>query len=340
MEIILYCLLAFTTSAILTWLTRLYAIKKAILDIPNERSSHQIPTPRGGGLAIAITFSTMLVWLGWMHFLEPKVVIGLVGGGASLAVIGYCDDVYTVRASWRVLVHFFSAIWAVYFLGHFQHSNLSLISEICYYLVAILGITWCINFYNFMDGIDGIASSQGIFMALTAGVALTSLGIYNLSLVMWLFAAIIIGFAIWNWPPAKIFLGDVGSGYLGFMFSAFGFYTTEEKLIPLSFWMLIFTIFLCDATFTLIYRLHKGNRWDIPHKEHAYQHLVSYGATHKQVTMSILGLNCFVIFPAALAILHWPSRSLMILIVTFTSFLLMWKWIKSLEILPQDLSNA
>ena len=180
-----------------------------------------------------------------------------------------------------------------------------------------------------MDGIDGLAGSEGIFIALASGMALGWLGSYHVAIIAWLLAASISGFTLWNWPPAKIFLGDVGSGYLGFIFAVFGLYTVNKNFLPITFWCIILAVFLWDATFTLIYRMLQGKKWYSAHREHAYQHVVSLGASHKKTTLSILIINFCILLPIAFGIIYWPMQSIWLMASSILGLWLLWAWIKS-----------
>jgi Fuc2NAc and GlcNAc transferase len=333
-------LFAFVLSAAITWIMRVYALRKAIFDIPNERSSHCIPTPRGGGVAIVLTFILSLLWLRESRWIESGITYALIGGGLMIAAIGYCDDVYSSKARTRIFIHFLAAVWALHWLGGYAVLDLGswkIHFPMVGYTLALIGIIWCINLYNFMDGIDGLAGSEGIFVGLGSGIALVWSGTPDLALVLWLLTASIAGFTIWNWPPAKIFLGDVGSGFLGYVFAVIGLYTINKGLLPISFWWVILAIFLCDATFTLVYRAYQGKPWYSAHREHAYQRLIAYGATHKQVTASILFVNCFLLLPAAYATIYWPTKSLWFIVGSIICLWLVWTWINRLR--PKNVAH-
>lgn len=334
-DILISIFLTFLISTGLTWLVRLYALRQSILDIPNERSSHCVPTPRGGGIAIVLTFISCVVWLGASKQIDIHLVWALVGGGLAIALIGYCDDIFTIKARWRFLMHFLVALWTIFWLGNaniFDVNTKNFYIQNCLTLITLIGIIWCINFYNFMDGIDGLASGEGLFVAIASGIALTMTGENHLSHIMWLLAAAIAGFAVWNWPPAKIFMGDVGSGFLGFVFAALGLYSINHKILSITFWWIILAVFLCDATFTLIYRIYQGKKWYSAHREHAYQHATIYGATHKKVSVSIILFNCCILMPLAFATLCWPTYSFWLLGSTILGLWLVWAWIKSLPL--------
>lgn len=333
-QIILGCLLVFLFSTLITWLTCIYAVRKKIIAIPNERSSHQIPTPQGGGIAIVLTFIVAVLWLGLYGLIEPHLVWALAGS-VAIAVIGYCDDMYNVKIRWRIVIHFFMACWAVYWLHGFSildlgsHKvNLNWMGSV----LAVFGITWCINLYNFMDGIDGLAGSEALFAAVASGLALWIIGDLNTAFMLWLLAAAVAGFTLWNWPPAKIFLGDVGSCFLGYVLAVFAIHSANKSLLPIAFWFILLAVFICDSTFTLFLRILQRKRWYSAHREHAYQHLVQYGISHKQITTSIFILNILLLLPLAFAVLFWPLKTLWFLLGTIICLFLLWSTIKSLRI--------
>ncbi|EKD55047.1 MAG: hypothetical protein ACD_60C00028G0044 [uncultured bacterium] len=333
-KIIFFCVCTFLFTIFMTWVIRCHALRKAILDIPNERSSHRIPTPRGGGIAIVLSFLISLTGLYLAGWIDANFTVALIGGGLIIAITGYCDDIYSLKARSRILLHILAAMWALYWLGGFPVLDIG-IEKITLphmgYLLALITIIWCTNFYNFMDGIDGLAGSEGIFVALASGIALSLMGAFHLSIVMYLLTASILGFTVWNWPPAKIFLGDVGSGFLGFVFAVIALHTANQQLLSVFFWLTLSGIFLWDATFTLLYRALRGKRWYEAHREHAYQHLIALGANHKQVTISITLFNCCLLLPMACVIFYWPAYLLKLTSLSILSLGFTWIFIKSLS---------
>ena len=299
---------------------RIYVLHKNILDVPNDRSSHLLPTPRGGGVSFSLLFTISSLWLVLQHKIPISLFYAL-RGGILIAIIGWLDDVISIHAKWRAMMHVVVASWAVYWIGGV--SELGIVG----YPLAIVGIVWCINLYNFMDGIDGLASVEGIFISLSAALALSLLGISGISLLCLLLAGIIAGFLVWNWPPAKIFMGDVGSGYLGYVFSVLAIATTNFNMLSLAFWMTIAAVFLCDATFTMLYRLFNGERWYEAHRKHAYQRLVKYGFDHRTVTLGVLFINLFILFPVALVIFLKPHWYFGILSLVIAWLFILWMFI-------------
>lgn len=316
---------------LLTNVMRSLSLRHRILDIPNARSSHQIPTPRGGGVAIVTVFLLSLSTLVLMHKTPWDLSVALLGGGFMIALLGYLDDLYQIKNSYRLSLHFAASLWALYFIGGFPIIDVGIahiVNPKVGFFLGLLGIVWSINFYNFMDGIDGLAGMQGLFMAISASVLLSYLGVSAISLVFALVAATLLGFTILNFPPAKIFLGDVGSGFLGFVFAVLSIYCAKQLLLPLNFWLILSGVFLWDATFTLFYRIGKGDRWYQAHREHAYQALILRGLSHQQVTLGILGFNVLVLLPLSVAALFKPAHSFYFMLFSTSLIFILWVLIK------------
>jgi Fuc2NAc and GlcNAc transferase len=295
----------FTCSVLMTGVIRSYAIQKQLIDNPNERSSHTIATPRGGGVSIVIIFSIILLILYLLNQIELNYFTALFVGGLLVGTIGFLDDHRHIPAGWRMSVHFLAALWAIYWLGDNSIINLSegiLHHGLYIDLVALFMIVWFLNLYNFMDGIDGIAGIEAIT---TAGAAAFILILtspvsgqhQNYVLTLLILAVAVLGFLVWNWPPAKIFMGDVGSGYLGYLFALFIIDTAIDTMMTVWVWFILLGVFIVDATLTLLRRIVDGKRWYEAHRNHAYQHAAQRWNSHRKITLSVLSINIFWLFP-------------------------------------------
>ena len=306
----LLLLIAFFATVLLTGLSRRYALHHMILDIPNERSSHNTPTPRGGGLAIAVTLSIGTALLGWLGVLEVKIAWALLVGGILVAGIGWLDDHRHVPPHWRVMVHVLAAIWAIVFIGGIDRLQLG--GSVWHLgwlgsLLAVIAIVWLINLYNFMDGIDGLAGLEGVTTGLCAASLMWWSGDFGLATAAALIAICCGGFLWWNWPPAKIFMGDVGSSLLGYCFAVLALASEKSGEIPAVVWMILLAVFIMDATFTLIARILRGEQWYTAHRSHAYQRGVQLGYSHRRVTSIVGGINLLILFPLAAMAAAYPE---------------------------------
>jgi len=298
-------LLAFSASWILTGLLRRYALSKSLIDIPNVRSSHSIPTPRGGGVAVVITFLVALVILWLMSFLEGTVVLALMGSGLLISIIGFIDDHGHIAARWRLISHFTAAVWVVFWLGGMPpfmlfgvELDIGLVGE----LFAVVAIVWLLNLYNFMDGIDGIAGIEALSVTIVAGMLMFHLskleggGMVTLNILL---LSAVVGFLVWNFPPAKVFMGDAGSGFIGLMLGSLALYSTHLEQQMLWVWSILLGVFIVDATYTLVRRLLRGDKVYEAHRSHAYQYASRKFESHKLVTLSVLMINIFWLTPWA-----------------------------------------
>lgn len=306
-------------STILTGFVRNYAFKKAIVDVPNDRSSHKTPTPRGGGLAIVAVFIVALVIMYANGLVSESFFLGMSIGSISVASIGFWDDHYHIPARWRILVHFAASGWALYFMGGVPPLllgsycvNLGLFGNI----VGVVLLVWMLNLFNFMDGIDGIAAVEGICVSGGAALIMSINGGSNSqSLLLLVLVAGCMGFLVWNWPPAKIFMGDVGSGFLGFVLCLMAFSDSASKGINIWSWFILSGIFVVDATVTLIRRISRGERFYLAHRSHAYQILSRRFGSHLKVTLGALAINIIWLLPFAFFAAKYSQYSIALLVI-------------------------
>ena len=286
------------------WLTgrvRRYALQKQMLDVPNARSSHSAPTPRGGGLAIVVSFLVAVLVMAATGLIAGDVAVALIGGGGGTALIGFMDDRKHVPARWRLLAHFGAALWALAWLFPWSGTLDSALWRMPLLAAALLfGAVWMLNLYNFMDGIDGIAASEAVTVSLGGGVLLWMCGAPGMALMALCLAGASLGFLVWNFPPAKIFMGDAGSGFLGFIFACFAIGSLQLGPHVLAGWCVLLAAFASDASVTLLRRLLRGERVWEAHRSHAYQRLSRYFGAHRPVTLGFAAINVVWLVPLAL----------------------------------------
>ncbi len=276
----------FLFSFALTYLIKQYAIKNSLIAEINERSSHTVPTPHSGGIAIAITWFIGLIYLFSQQQIEPSLFYALTTG-AIISIVSYFDDLHELSPKLRLLVQSLVACLGLYFLGGFKEINLfffTVENPIVTNVFAFFMILWFINLYNFLDGIDGYAGSEAIFLAL-AGFILFG-GDHFLIL-----AVSVLGFLLWNWHRAKIFMGDVGSTLLGYTVAIFTLYYANEASTNLWVWITLFGLFWFDATLTLLRRYKNKEKLSQGHKKHAYQRLNQSGWKHDKVVLFSILVN-------------------------------------------------
>jgi Fuc2NAc and GlcNAc transferase len=327
----LLLLVTFLTSAGLTYLLRIYTLKKNIIDVPNTRSSHTLPTPRGGGLSLVLVFLVVLVGFIWTRTLSLWSGGMLFLAGVMVALVGWLDDHGNIHALVRLFVHLLSSVLIVLAFGglpEFVAFGLTVSLGWLGDLLAVIALAWILNLYNFMDGIDGIAGVEAVTSTLIAGILLyVEFGFSEASGLHFFLSAAVLGFLLWNFPPAKIFMGDVGSGFLGLMLGALALYSASLAPQMLWVWLILLGVFIIDATLTLLRRLLRGDKVYEAHRSHAYQYASRYFNRHKPVTLSVIAINLLWLAPLAyLTVIGWIDGALGLLIAYAPLVWLAWRF--------------
>jgi Fuc2NAc and GlcNAc transferase len=324
-DILIIFILLFVVSTLFTGLYRSYAIRKDLLDHPNHRSSHTQPTPRGGGVVFCVLFLCCAAILPHFHF-APADSLKVLGVPALMvAILGYLDDIHSLPAKLRFAIQMAAAIIFLYLLeadySNYLHGWLIALHSVGFILM-IVGMVWSTNLYNFMDGTDGIASVEAITIFGIGGVLLWMQGAHQLAFLSWSLVASVCGFLVWNWPKAKIFMGDVASSFLGFLVIPFALFGYFEYGLSIFVWFILYLAFTMDATLTLFRRLLHREKIYEAHKLHAYQRLHQAGLSHRQVLYVMIGLNLIFSGLSLLAMKysHWLLEITLISVFIYLCF--------------------
>jgi len=289
-NIYLISILLLFLSFILTYIIRLITLHHKILDIPNERSSHTVPTPRGGGLAFVVTWYLGISILFYFDSIDNHLYFALLCG-LLLSGISIIDDLLDIKPFIRLFIQVLTAILACIFLNGINPisiSGLVIASKYLLYPLVIIGIVWFINLYNFLDGIDGYASLEAI-------IILFVMFFFTGNSICLILIAPVTGFLFWNWPKAKIFMGDIGSTQLGFILIVLGIYFHDKTELSIINWIMLSSLFWFDATLTLFRRWRNKEKITVAHKKHAYQRAVQAGLSHQQTVLISFVINLFII---------------------------------------------
>ena len=311
-------------AVLVTWFALVYARRRGLLDQPGKRRSHTQPTPRGGGIGIvaAIVLAGVPAWcvldraLPWVQPAALAVAVLVV------ALIGWRDDHAPLPVVPRLLVHTCAALlvgaaalapWAMRDPKHWW---------ILLPLVPVL--IGFINAHNFMDGIDGILGQQGLFVMLGYGVLSVWLGHAGLAALAFATAAGCLGFLVFNWPPAKIFMGDVGSGALGLAIGAVAAFVVQRN--PGMIWAcaILPSAFLVDSGLTLAWRMLADQRWYAPHRQHLYQWLVRVNWSHASTDVGYMIWNLAVVAPLAALAACQPAHGVWYFVAAWVAAACVW----------------
>ncbi len=325
---------AFVSSALGVKVFTAWSLRKEFFDVPNDRSSHTTPTPRGGGLVIVLV--CLLGYLAIGFVVGLPLSWGYIAGAVLVAAISWLDDLYSLPFWSRLAVHVLAAgvliwdvgFWSEIFLPLFS-ADITLGSTIGLLFTAGW-VVWLLNAYNFMDGIDGIAATQAVISSVAWAILALILDIPSAFFFAGIVAASSTGFLIHNWQPAKIFMGDVGSAFLGFTLAAMPLIARSEirmelPLLPIVSVLFVW-FFVFDTVFTLTRRLFARRRVWEAHREHIYQKLIIQGVQHSTVTL-LYGLSSallctVVLFALGRSEIHqWLAFSSLIVLTLFITYL-------------------
>ena len=300
-------------SAVLCGLYLLLARRWQILDTPNERSSHQRPTPHGGGAPLLLAFNVGLVFTASWYGAWNAALVTLAVAAFCLMVLGVIDDLRGLSVRLRFTIYgLLCVLVAVILLQPVSAGGALLV------LLAALAMLWSLNLYNFMDGIDGIAATQCILAC--CGVALLTWGTggdASYALFCLLLAASHCGFLVWNLPPARLFMGDAGSVPTGFLMAGLALLAMVQGQISPLCWLVLLAVFVTDASWTLVWRMLSGQPFTQPHRLHAYQRLSRYWGSHRAVDILLLALSVMWLFPLAWAVHIWPNYGFLLVILAY-----------------------
>ena len=332
--------LAFTATVV-TYLCCLLVIRRAhkweLMDNPNHRSSHQAPTPSGGGIGLAFAGSLVGVYFLAVEPLNWYFVVVLIIS-CVLAGVGLHDDRKPMSARWRLGIQVILAGSLLCVLGGLPKMQLFIeawFSRTLIYAFLLLVIVWWINLYNFMDGIDGLAAMQTVFMLLVGAALLVwpRPDLLDSPTIVWMLciAGATAGFLFLNWAPAKIFMGDVGSTYLAFMLLSFGLLSIRNEFIPvvtgLAMWAILGATFATDASITLMTRMLTSKRWREGHRSHVYQRLARRLGGHRTVTLLYLAVNVFWLLPLAVVCVRYPQWAVAWAIIAYLPLIVLAIWL-------------
>lgn len=324
---------SFLLSLLLTWYLSHPASFLYILDKPNARSLHTNPIPCGGGIAI---MTSLLIGMVFVYTLlgETEYVLWLGISSLFIAAISFLDDYRTLPFFYRLVTHFFAAyvflaqsdLWIKYII---LPNVMWTLPHALYVVISLLFIVWMVNLYNFMDGMDGLAGGMAIIgfgsLALWGGLAHNTVFVIINLMIMGAAA----GFLVFNFPPAKIFMGDTGASTLGFLAATLILWGSAENIFPLWVALLLFSPFIVDATITLFRRLLQGEKIWMAHKTHYYQRLIQLGLGHKRTALWEYGLMILCSISASFALylkptLQWGVLLIWLIFYIFLIYLVTW----------------
>ncbi len=312
--------------------------QKGLIDFPEDRRLHRIETPRGGGVLMALAMLIGLVWIAIISSVSQPLIVVMVIIGLVTA-LGWLEDLKPRSIVLRLIAQFAIASLVIVLMGPLESIHLwrsqMLNLPVFFVATALIGLVWVMNLHNFMDGSDGMAASQGLFCGLAYATlfALNSEP-FGLALAL-LLSGSCLGFLFWNWPPARLFMGDSGSLLIGVVVGLLAYHGLQTQSASLTMCLIISSVFVVDTTATLVSRVVSGQRWYNAHATHAFQQLVAGGLSHGQVLVVYWALNLGVVAPALFVAMRDSAREPVVGLVVFALLIVGWWNVQHRAIRPK-----
>ena len=291
-----------------------------VMAVPNDRSSHRLPTPHGGGAPMLLAFTLGLLVAGLWYEPWAAGYTVLAELGFLLMLLGLADDLWSLSVPLRFGGYGLSCLVAAFLLLPQPLAGGVLLDGVLVLGVA-LAMLWLLNLYNFMDGIDGIAASQCLLACAAAALLSWHSGGRDYPLFCLLLAASQLGFLVWNWPPARLFMGDAGSIPTGFLLAGLALLGWVEGRLNISCWLVLLAIFITDASWTLLWRMATGQPFTQAHRLHAYQRLSVHWGSHLRVDLLLAAIFCGWLLPLAWLADIYPKSSFLLVILAYLPLL-------------------
>ena len=273
---------------------RKFAIKNNIIANINFRTLHEKPTPRGGGIIFSSVFIISVIILYLNNEINFNLLLVFSLGAFFAATVGYIDDLIGIKAPIKLLLQILMSLWLIYCFDGGLLNMIDLLNGWPSWFISLFLLTWLINTYNFIDGIDGMAISGAILILCTLSLTLIiSNNITNLLILFLTLLSSCLGFLFFNWPKATIFMGDSGSIFLGYIFGALIIYSTMTGEVHFFTWLIVFGYYLADTTTTTLIRILTVKNWYHSHRSHAYQNLARVLNSHFKITIGVFIYHLF-----------------------------------------------
>jgi len=302
--------------------------RQRVIDLPNSRSAHSLATPRGGGIAIALAMACLSCALYWLKLLSLTQVVVLLSA-LPVAIVGFFDDISSLPVRYRLSFHIVIAGLALWVLGPVPEAFFSgwlMLPSILQGAILVLALVWLLNLYNFMDGIDGLAALQCVFVSLAGAFFLRE----TMPGLMWVclgLAGCQLSFLFWNWTPARLFMGDSGSTFCGYFLGVLGLLSHYAMALSVWVWVLLMGSFIADTTYTLIRRLMTGHSITEGHATHAYQQLSRRFNSHLGVAFLMMAVNVIWLFPMAYLAAIQPENGVFLAFSGIVPLMLLAAWL-------------
>ena len=313
-------ILTLTISTIGCYFYPKLAFKCGAIAAPNFRSLHSRMIPRGAGIVIVICVLLVLVVLSLIRAIDFYLYLPILIGGLLVSIVGFTDDCFELSARFRMFTQLLIAVWVCFWFANGVDLNIGFVFiniGLLKFPITIFLLVWFYNLFNFIDGSDGLAASAVIYISMVFSVICFLEHQQMLLLLLALLCSATLGFIIFNWPPAKIFLGDVGTSFCSYMISVVAIISIWQEHFNIWVWLIALGYYLSDTTFTTLVRVIKFPKtWYHPHRSHAYQNLARIGG-HLKILLLVWAFNLLWFLPLAVLAYIFPKQSALFFIIAY-----------------------
>ena len=315
-----FFLCIFFLAVLFTGVIEKVAARLGLIDYPVARSAHLNPKPSGGGIVIIGIFLLCTCFYYFFGHISDHIFYALLGT-IPIAAVGLFDDLSRASLRLRLLTQFLAVFWVIFWFEGVPSIDFSLFEIANPWALMILGVisvVWLLNLYNFMDGIDALAATEVLFVNAMSSIFAIQIGDMTLALLSASLFAASAGFLVWNWPPAKLFMGDVGSSSIGFILGVLALASMHSGTLTAWTWLILLGVFVADSGVTLIVRFINKEKWHEGHSCHAYQNAARRWGSHEKVVVWMLIVNLIWLAPLSWLSFLYPKNGFYICFVALT----------------------
>ena len=290
------------------------ANKFGFKSVPHVGGVRQDIVITSGGIAFGCAYLVMILIFHYFQGLPQQIVTSLVLGSGIMMIVGFLDDIYSLSSITRLLVQF---AFVAFLLWNFDATTFSYGNPVIMIPIYFFGLTWLINTFNFIDGADGLVSTNSLIFSLTGGIFCFSSGNTSVAIVLWMLSAVNISFLYFNWSPAKVFMGDSGSLMIGSIYSIIIVNSLYSEISTIWAWLILLSIFYVETTITLIVRLiRRENVFKSHHSLHAYQQLIIRTGKHNKPAIFSIIISMIWTIPMSILSYNFPNYGFYITLIT------------------------
>jgi len=286
-----------------------------LFSVPHQGGVRKDIIPTSGGISFGMIYLLIVIGISAYFDVPQNYFYSIIIGSGFIMIIGFMDDIFHLSSGFRLFIQLAFVVFVCYMFGLPQ--SIHSLDKLLILMIIIIGSIWMINTFNFIDGADGLVATNCAIFSLVGGLFLLIQGQNNLSMLLFSLLGINLGFLYFNWSPAKIFMGDSGSLFLGSIFVIFSIGAYSNEVLNYWTWLILLSIFYVETTITLIIRIKRGeNALKVHHSHHAYQQIIINSGKHEKPALLSIIIHTLWVIPMSILSFIYPDSGFLITLVT------------------------